>query len=82
MPKFRKPRLDLIDQKNRRKVDFKVDYSSLLDPGPSNVFTIKNQFQKKLGKSSHLLGKFLINHPAVQELLKIRMRYGHQHPLA
>jgi hypothetical protein len=32
MPKFRKPRRNLIDLKNRRKVDFKVDYSSLWDP--------------------------------------------------
>jgi hypothetical protein len=32
MPKFRKPRRNLIDLKNRRKVDFKVDYSSLMDP--------------------------------------------------
>ena len=37
MPKFRKPRRNLIDLKNRRKVDFKVDYSSLRDP--YNVIT-------------------------------------------
>jgi hypothetical protein len=42
MPKFRKPRRNLIDLKNRRKVDFKVDYSSLRDP--SNGFWLKSFF--------------------------------------